>query len=150
MTNEDALMVYNDRLVANNDGLDEILNMINELPEAGTGEMIDMYSLKETKTNKVWIDGKPIYRKVIDFGALPNNAKKQVAHGIQDVEMFVGGSAIATNGNTTFFLSLASPAAVTSNIYVIETAGTIEIMTGNDRSGFTTCYVILEYTKTTD
>ena len=27
--------------------------------------MQDVYSTKEVKTNKVWIDGKPIYRKVI-------------------------------------------------------------------------------------
>ena len=26
---------------------------------------MDVYSTSETKTNKVWIDGKPIYRKVI-------------------------------------------------------------------------------------
>lgn len=26
---------------------------------------VDMYSTSETKTNKVWIDGKPIYRKVL-------------------------------------------------------------------------------------
>ena len=148
--NKETLQNYNTRLSENNNNLNAVLNMINELPEAGTGEVIDMYSLEETKTNKVWIDGKPIYRKVINFGALPNNEKKQITHGIQNVKMFVGGSAMATNGNTTFFLPLASPAAVTSNVYFIETAGYVEIMTGNDRSSFATCYVILEYTKTTD
>ena len=29
------------------------------------GENLDYYSTTETKTNKVWIDGKPIYRKVL-------------------------------------------------------------------------------------
>lgn len=33
-------------------------------PETVDGEF-DVYSTTETKTNKVWIDGKPIYRKVI-------------------------------------------------------------------------------------
>ena len=35
----------------------------------------DVYSTDEVKTNKVWIDGKPIYRKVVDCGALPNGQK---------------------------------------------------------------------------
>ena len=148
--NKETLQNYNTRLNENNTNLTEVLNMINELPEAGTGEVIDMYSTEETKTNKVWINGKPIYRKVVDCGALPNTGKKQIAHGIKNVEMFVGYSAIATNGETTFFLSLASPVTAAANIYVIESGANIEIMTGNDRSSFTTCYVTLEYTKTTD
>lgn len=36
-----------------------IVNAINELKNA------EVYSTTETLTNKVWIDGKPIYRKVI-------------------------------------------------------------------------------------
>lgn len=44
MTNEDTLLVYNNRLVANNNGLDEILNMINELPEAGSGGATPSYT----------------------------------------------------------------------------------------------------------
>ena len=41
-----------------------IVNAINELKNAET------YSTSEIKTNKVWIDGKPIYNKVIT-GTLP-------------------------------------------------------------------------------
>jgi hypothetical protein len=33
------------------------------------GSYIDAYSTTETKTNKVWIDGKPIYRKVVSLSA---------------------------------------------------------------------------------
>lgn len=29
----------------------------------------DVYSTTETKTNKIWIDGKPIYRKVVSLSA---------------------------------------------------------------------------------
>lgn len=38
------------------------------------GEIVDNYSTVETKTNKVWIDGKPIYRKVIDNIPFPEEA----------------------------------------------------------------------------
>lgn len=43
------------------------------------------YSTSETLTGQSWIDGKPIYRKVINFGAAFDNANdlsKAVAHGI--------------------------------------------------------------------
>ena len=36
------------------------------------------YSTNEVKTGGKWIDGKPIYRKVVDFGALPNASEKTV------------------------------------------------------------------------
>lgn len=45
----------------------------------------DIYSTTETKTNKVWIDGKPIYRKVVEFGGFPNNGSKDVATGIENI-----------------------------------------------------------------
>lgn len=55
---------------------DEIL-WIN--PEEATvepePEQKDYYSTTETKTNKVWIDGKPIYRLVKNIGYLPNNGR---------------------------------------------------------------------------
>lgn len=39
----------------------KIVNIIDD----AEGENIDHYSTNEVKTNKVWIDGKPIYRKVV-------------------------------------------------------------------------------------
>ena len=44
------------------------------------------YSTDEVETGMYWIDGKPIYRKVINCGALPNNAAKDTAHNIQNLE----------------------------------------------------------------
>lgn len=44
----------------------EIVNITDDTTDDGGGEAyIDYYSTSETKTNKVWIDGKPIYRKVL-------------------------------------------------------------------------------------
>mgnify|MGYP006875711587 CR=1 FL=1 len=43
------------------------------------------FSLSETYTGKLWIDGKKIYEKTINIGTLPNNGNsgvKNVAHGI--------------------------------------------------------------------
>lgn len=38
----------------------------------------DVYQELEHKTNKVWIDGKRVYRQVLDFGALPDAQTKTV------------------------------------------------------------------------
>lgn len=57
------------------DGLQVAVNNVKEAKEIAAGAMAlaqqamesggqDIYSTTETKTNKVWIDGKPIYRKV--------------------------------------------------------------------------------------
>lgn len=46
---------------------------------------IGTFSSDETLTGQTWIDGKPIYRKVINFGpAFDNSAdlEKEVSHGI--------------------------------------------------------------------
>lgn len=47
------------------------------------------YSTTETLTGDKWIDGKPIYRKVINFGTLPNNGGKKVEHGITNLDKFI-------------------------------------------------------------
>ena len=54
----------------------------------------EVYSTDETVIG-TWIDGKPIYRKVIDFGALPNANTKSVAHNINDIKIFTKAYGIA-------------------------------------------------------
>ena len=94
-----------------------------------------------------WL-GKPLYRQVVNFGALPNTSTKQLAHNIANINNVVNisGYAIDTNnysislpngGNNTSFISCH---ANRTNVYVI---------TGSDRSAYNG-YVVLEYTKTTD
>ena len=62
---------------------------------------ISNYSTSETIVGK-WIDGKTLYRKVIDTGALPNATTKSVAHNISNVSRFVKlyGYAYTSNGQT--------------------------------------------------
>ena len=52
-----------------------------------TGNGLPPYLLgQEVLTAERWIDGKPIYRKVIDFGALPDTTTKSVLHGIENTD----------------------------------------------------------------
>jgi len=53
---------------------------------SGGGGNLLVYSTSEYLTGKTWIDGRPIYGKVLNFGALPNNSSKQFAHGITGMD----------------------------------------------------------------
>ena len=67
----------------------KVLNNITSVNEEAMKEIAkEVYSTEEQVVG-TWIDGKPIYRKVIDFGALPNSTLKQVPHGISDIDAIV-------------------------------------------------------------
>lgn len=88
-----------------------------------------------------------VFRKVISFGALPNTGTTSVAHGvaITTTTSFTRIYGCATDPSTSFIpLPYASPTAA-NNIELNVDATNINIITGSDRSGYTTCYVILEW-----
>lgn len=103
------------------------------------------YSTTETETGKLWTDGKMIYRKVVDFGALPNATTKNTAHGISTIETLINVSGIATSG--TSYYPLPAP-RLTANLGVaVSLSGTnISIVTGTNWSGYNGMFT-LEYTK---
>lgn len=108
------------------------------------------YSTEEQAVG-TWIDGKTIYRKVINFGALPNATKKEVQHNISNISIFtkIEGITIRNDG-TKFTQSLPLVYKNTEMFYNTALAvdnTIIEIQTAGDRSMFNG-YVILEYTKT--
>lgn len=117
------------------------------------GILNDIYLEEERKTNKVWIDGKTIYRKVIKFGALPNATKKDVAHNISNLEQFTKIEGIATRQDDTKFTQslplVYKNTEITYNTSLAADNSIVEIQTNNDRSMFNG-YVILEYTKATE
>lgn len=106
------------------------------------------YSTSEVATGGTWVDGKPIYKKTINFGALPNAANKAVAHGISNLNRVIRVEAIADygTGNTKFPIPFSSPAGLESSVALAIESSTIGIRTGNDRSG-ATAYVTIYYTK---
>lgn len=112
------------------------------------------YSTTEHKTGEVWIDGKPIYRKVVNFGNLPNNTEKRVSYNISNLKEFVRVYGIAyrpTSGNKAY-MPLPYPFRNLNSVidlYADVDDRTVVIGALADRSAMT-AKVILEYTKTTD
>lgn len=105
------------------------------------------YSTSEVDTNVKWVDGKTIYRKTIDFGALPNATTKTVAHGISNLHRVVKIECLAYNptNDTNTPLPLVSVVGNNSTMDINDTS--IVMITGVDRSSYTECYVTLYYTK---
>lgn len=107
------------------------------------------YSTNEIETGYKWIDGKMIYKKTIDFGTLPNNANKQVAHGISDLDIIVKVEQHINNGssNPKGFLVLSSGSFNTPEFNLYGTNTTIAVTANADRSSIY-AYFTLYYTKT--
>ena len=93
-----------------------------------------------------------VYRKVIDFGALPNAAAKTVAHGLTIAAgsgysfTRIYGAASNPAGLLYIPIPYASPVLL-NNIELSVSNVNVTITTGIDRTAFTTCYVVLEYLK---
>lgn len=111
---------------------------------------LQTYSTTEINTGMKWIDGKPIYRKVVDFGSLPNNTYKDKDTGIRGVDTVINIRGYSSNRNIVLTLPNASPYDEREiQISFTLSSGVLRITTGDDRTGYTDTKVILEYTKAT-
>lgn len=139
------------RVLSANQGriLDGKIEAINERVTGLSASSLTLYSLTENAIG-TWIDGKTIYRKVIDFGTLPNNTSKKATVDLSMVDQFVDVRAIAqhTTNKTAQPISYASPSNLSNAISITANTGdnTITIVTGLNKTSYH-CYVIIEYTK---
>lgn len=118
-------------------------------------ELKEVYSINEVKTNKVWINGKPIYKKVIYISSLPNATATQYEHNIKNIDEIVYhyGIAIQTSGNTRnlVYINPGAGATISYGSIGYEVSKThASILSQNlDRRNYS-AYITIEYTKTTD
>lgn len=94
-------------------------------------------------------DFRQTYRKVVNFGALPDTTTKNVAHGItcDDNTIFTRIYGVATDPTGTYSylpLPYASNTLV-NNIDLSVTGTNVSITTGIDRTAYTIVYVIIEW-----
>ena len=112
------------------------------------GNAKDVYSYEEVKTNKVWIDGKPIYRKVLECSSF--YAWSSMQHNIKDFEFptFIYGLHFA-NG----WIEQLPYVTSDGQRYVKSISGVssteIFLNTGDLTKG-NKLIIVIEYTKTTD
>lgn len=122
--------------------LPNIQGYLDKVDELGAASA---FSFDEVKIG-TWVDGKPLYRKMIDFGELPNNGPREVSPSIPDLKtghINIGESYWFKNTATVY--TFVHPEIVN----VIWTGTKIIITTNTDLSDHKS-FVCLEYTKTTD
>ena len=122
---------------------DSDMNEIKQAINNSTG-----YSTTEQVVG-TWIGNKPIYRKIIECGALPNNSNKDVTHNIQNLGITISckGMAVRKSDSRALTIPDSTPNA---EIGCGVTNTNVYITTHNDRSSFNYSFLIVEYTKTTD
>jgi len=101
------------------------------------------YSTGEIDTGSEWIDGSPIFRKVIEIGALPDSAAKLVNHGLTAPFTIIHYYGFATDGTA----SIALPTGAPNPISITSDATQINVTTTTDLSSLTSCFLTIEYIK---
>ena len=117
-------------------------------PQGETGVGVLNFSTSEQSTGITWIDGKTIYQKTLNCGALPNATTKTINHGISGLSRVIKLEGIATNGTYYFKLPLTYQGSDSNyNVELYATSTDIGIKCNTNRSMFTSSYVTIFYTK---
>lgn len=118
------------------------------------------YLIQEFVTGSLYFDTgndfnklRPVYRMVVNFGALPAAGTKSVAHNIPNVNAALSwvkiyGTATNPTAVTGIPIPYSSAAGVASNLELSVDSTNVNIKTGGtDYSAYTITYVVLEYIK---
>ncbi len=106
------------------------------------------YTSTEQDTGFTWVDGSKIYKKTIDFGAMPNTGNKRVNHNISNLSWVVKveGMAYRPLDGSRFTLPYPSnDAGYSMNLTVTQTE--IIVGAGIDRTDLTQSFITVYYTK---
>jgi hypothetical protein len=153
---EDSVWVYGDLFLNDEDLLDKIPSIKGTYSESSKdGYSCDyineiskiVYSTEEIKTNKVWIDGKPIYRKTA-ISTTPEPNWKNIDYGFKNIDEVVRRDIHTYNSAGT---------KIPMNWYFSTTEYALAGINENDIAINVTSQfanqklvITLEYTKTTD
>ena len=136
----DEMLIYDNSAGADNPTKKTTVGTIKDFM---ANNIKDVYSTDEVKTNKVWIDGKPIYRKVnpYEVSSTSDSYFDLGLLNIQNVETIINAQVTRFILNDYGYQILNSTVVLYNGHLYVDKA-----WTGN----VGLCYVILEYTKTKD
>jgi len=142
----------------------KLYQALNQIILALNQKSSGLFQFEETVDNNLWapipstVDStaaqtatqKAEFRKVIDFGALPNNSEKPIAHGIAFDSTFTMTHMYATTTNPTTLNYRPIPfvSGDATELITLRADGTnVYIETFKDQTAFTRTFVVLEYLK---
>ena len=110
-----------------------------------------VYSQNETDTGKIWIDGKKIYRKVVNCGYLLKDDTLIVKHNIENINKIikVNGIGYQDGGDCLPIPYIYNVPQGQGSISLYANKTSIEMVTYGDRTDVRVL-ITLEYTKTTN
>ena len=120
--------------------INEVVDNVNEVAE------INSWSIEE-KVIGEWIDGKPIYRRILDYSTTPTPELLDVTSWNIDTPISIKGSLGDKQDKSGFVITLPYYDGITMSMFALKDyCKSLDFMGGSNLYG----YVILEYTKTTD
>ena len=138
--------------------LGKILNSLNSSKQDTYScdyiNKLNTYS-DEEQVIGTWIDGKPIYRKVVVYNQTDTIGKENditnitIPHNINNFKQIVNYSVVSSLGNILPILNGAKTVTQSTNVSFIDDTGIIFRII-NVTLAARTWYFTLEYTKTTD
>lgn len=120
---------------------------------SGTINKNNTYSTSESRTGETWIDGKPIYKKTIQF-TTSATGKHSIKHNISNLNMIVDGKGTAKDSGGAFYVFPMSSAVDNVSAWSVSIQNVdktyMYFFRGTSVAGTVTSYITLYYTKTTD
>lgn len=130
--------------------MNEIKSVVNNNADI-VQDIIDaeVYSTSEVKTNKVWVNNKPIYRKIVFLNTNLTNGNKISLTGIDKDELIRINAIHKKNSNNyVYYDSYYDSSSDKVNLHYRPANDDIEVWTGSGVNYTSTIWI--EYTKTTD
>ena len=129
--------------------MNEIKNVVNTNDDTVQGIINgEKYSTTEVKTNKVWINNKPIYRKVVYDTTSRSAGNYNIEHGIQNYDEIVSYKTLCYQSSSVIHdASSTSSLSGSERVTSYFNNSNISIRTS---WAIVKTIIIIEYTKTTD
>lgn len=127
----------------------------NAVPNAKTVKdyVKEVYSKDEVKTNKIWIDGKPIYRRTFSGTLTVSNLRTTHTIGSNISSSWVdNGNSFLNTPDSVRAINASESADTTTNVRteITNNKTILNVISGGSSYYMGTYYVTVEYTKTTD
>lgn len=123
-------------------------NYINQIEN----DAKNVYSTTEQVVG-IWIDGKPLYRKVLSVTGLPGNTIKSIAYNITNLNEIWIENGFAKRDVRIITLPMVGyngSLTDTVDIWVEKQENVVKLYSNSDWGDIWIFYVIINYTKTTD
>ncbi len=134
-----------------------LIKELSEQVEKNTSDIQDIkdaevYSTSEVKTNKIWIDGNPIYRKVLT-GNIFDGTRNHNISNIKEIILTIGSlwsGNVQEDGTNIFPINTVRVGYPSRALGMFINKTSFAFDKGADIGTSYSFYIIVEYTKTTD